>query len=67
MVLSVKNPSAHVGDIRDINLIPELGSSPRGANDNPHQYPGEYNGQRNMVGYNPHGHTESRHDLSDLT
>ena len=34
----VKNPSANVGDIRDMNLIPGLGRSPGTGNGNPLQY-----------------------------
>ena len=38
MELVVKNPSANAGDIRHMDLIPELGRSPRGGNGNPGQY-----------------------------
>ena len=34
----VKNPPANAGDIRDTGLIPGLGRSPGGGNDNPLQY-----------------------------
>ena len=34
----VKNPSANAGDARDASLIPGLGRSPGGGNDNPPQY-----------------------------
>ena len=34
----VKKPPANAGDIRDAGLIPELGRSPAGENDNPFQY-----------------------------
>ena len=34
----VKNPPTHAGDIRDAVLIPGLGRSPGGGNDNPLQY-----------------------------
>ena len=38
VVLVVKNCSAHAGDIRDVDLIPELGRSPGGGPGNPLQY-----------------------------
>ena len=38
MVLVVKNPPANAGDIRDMDLIPGLGSPPGEGNDNPLQY-----------------------------
>ena len=34
----VKNPTANAGDIRDTSLIPGLGRSPGGGNNNPLQY-----------------------------
>ena len=34
----VKNPPAKAGDARDIGLIPGLGRSPEGGNDNLLQY-----------------------------
>ena len=34
----VKNPPANAGDIRDADLIPGSGRSPRGGNGNPLQY-----------------------------
>ena len=34
----VKNPPASVGDARDVGLIPGLGRSPGGENDNLLQY-----------------------------
>ena len=33
-----KNPPANAGDVRDMDLIPGLGSSPGGGHDNPLQY-----------------------------
>ena len=39
VALVVKNLSANAGDIRDAGLIPGLGRSPEGGNDNPLQYP----------------------------
>ena len=38
MALVVKNPPASAGDIGDNSLIPGLGRSPGGGNDNPLQY-----------------------------
>ena len=38
VVLEVKNLSANAGDLRDADLIPELGRSPGGGNGNPLQY-----------------------------
>jgi len=34
----VKNPTANVGDLRDVGLIPGQGRSPRGGNSNPLQH-----------------------------
>ena len=34
----VKNPSANAGDVRDVDLIAGLGSSPRGEHGHPRQY-----------------------------
>ena len=34
----VKNPPANAGDTGDVDLIPGLGRSPGGGNDNPLQY-----------------------------
>ena len=41
----------------DMGLIPGLGKSPRGGNDNPFQYSclGKSHGQRSPVGYSPWG------------
>ena len=38
MVLVVQNPPANAGDAGEAGLIPGLGRSPRGENDNPLQY-----------------------------
>ena len=38
MALVVKNPSANVGDIREVGSIPESGRSPGGGHGNPLQY-----------------------------
>ena len=37
VVLVVKNPSAHAGDIKDMGLISGLGQSPGGGHGNPLQ------------------------------
>ena len=38
MALVVKNPTASVGDIRDLSSIPGSGRSPEGGHGNPLQY-----------------------------
>ena len=38
MALVVKNPTASVGDIRDLSSIPGSGRSPGGGHGNPLQY-----------------------------
>ena len=38
MVLVLKNPPANVGDVRDVDLILQLGGSPGGRHGNPLQY-----------------------------
>ena len=38
VVLVVKNPPAHAGNVRDAGLIPGSGRSPGGGNGNPLQY-----------------------------
>ena len=50
----VKNPSANAGDV---GLIPELGRSPGGGNEQPTPVflPGEFHGQSSLVGYSPWG------------
>ena len=48
----VKNPPADTGDMRDVDLIPELGRSPGGRHGNP------FHGQRSLAGYSPRGHKE---------
>ena len=51
----VKNPPASEEDTRDMDLIPGLGRSPGGGNDNPLQYSCLENphGQRSLAGYGP--------------
>ena len=53
----VKNPPANAGDM---GLIPGSGRSPEGGNGNPLPIflPGEYLGQRSLVGFSPWGHEE---------
>ena len=48
----VKNPPADTGDMRDVDLIPELGRSPGGRHGNP------FHGQRSLAGLSPRGHKE---------
>ena len=57
----VKNPSASAGDSRDIGSIPGSGRSCGVGNwkPNPIFLPGEFNRERNLVGYSPWGHKES--------
>ena len=59
MVLVVKNTPANAGDIRNVCLISRLGRSPEERKAGyPLQYsclPGEFHGQRNLVGYSPWG------------
>ena len=59
VVLVVKNPPANAGDLRDMGLIPGLGRSPGEGNGNPVFLPGEYYGQRSLVGYSPQGYKKS--------
>jgi len=51
----IKNPTASVGDIRDVGSVLGLGRSSGGGHGNPLQYPCLENphGQRNLVGYSP--------------
>ena len=58
MVLSVKNPAANAGDT---GLIPGSGRSLGKGDGYPTVVsilPGEFQGQRSLVGYNPWGHKE---------
>ena len=51
---SGKEPTCNAGDIRDVGLIPGLGSSPgEGHGNTPVFLPGESHGQRKLVGYSP--------------
>ena len=51
----------------DLDLIPELGRSPRGGHGNPLQYSCLENshGQRSLVGYSQYGRTWNQTQLSD--
>ena len=57
----VKNPLASAGDTRDVGLIPGLGrfAGRRKWQPPPVFLPGEFQGQRSMVGYSPWGLKES--------
>ena len=60
MALVVKNPSANVGDIRDVGSTPVSRRSPGGGHVNLLQYSclEDPHGQRSLVGYSPWGHKE---------
>ena len=63
VVLVVKNPPAHSGDIRDSDSIPRSGRSPGGTHDNPLQQLSH--GHRSLMGYSPWG-CEAGHNWSGL-
>ena len=65
--LAVKNLPANTGDIRDMGLIPWAGKIPWkwARHPCPVFFPGESQGQRNLVGCGPQGHKES--DMTELT
>ena len=48
----VKNPT-NAGNAGDAGLIPGPGRSPGEGHGNPVFLPGEFHGQRNLVGYRP--------------
>ena len=60
MVLVVKNPAAHAGDVRD-GFDPWVGKIcwRRLWQPTPVFLPGESYGQRSLAGYSPWGHKES--------
>ena len=58
MTLVVKNLPANPGDVREVDLIHELGRSPGEGNGNPLQYSCLENVQRSLVDYGPQGHKE---------
>ena len=62
MALVVTSLSANAGDVRDPSSIPGWGRSPGGGN-TPVFLPGEFHGQRSLVGCSPWGHKES--DLTE--
>ena len=53
MPLLVKNPSASAGDVTEAGLIPRLGNIPwrRKWQSTPVFLPGEFHGQRSLMGY----------------
>ena len=55
----VKNPPANAGDTRDAGSIPWKISWRRKWQPTPVFLPGKSHGQRNLLGYSPHGHKES--------
>ena len=55
----VKNPLANATDVRDMGLMPGLGSSMGEAwQSTPVLLPGEFCEQRSLVGFSPWGHKE---------
>ena len=62
VALVVRSLSANAGDVRDPSSIPGWGRSPGGGN-TPVFLPGEFHGQRSLVGCSPWGHKES--DLTE--
>ena len=54
----VKNPPTNAGDIRDLDSILRSGGSPGGGQPIPVFLPGEFHGQRRLVGYSPWRHKE---------
>ena len=62
----VKNPPVNAGDLRDADSIPGSVRTPGGGHVNPPAFlPGEFHGQRNLVGYSPLGCKES--DMTVVT
>ena len=51
----VENLPANAVDVRESGLVPGLGRSPGGEHSNPLPVflPGEFHGQRSLVGYSP--------------
>ena len=60
MALLLKNPPVSAGDIRDTGSIPEVRKIPwrRAWQLTPIFVPGEFHGQRSLVGYSPWGRKE---------
>ena len=62
----VKNPPANAGDIRDLGSIPRSGRSLKeGMAIHSSILPGEFHGQKSLVGNSPQGCRES--DTSEVT
>ena len=63
----VKNPPANAGDAGDMGSIPRLGRSPGEANGYPTPVflPGQFQGQRRLVGYIVHGIEKSQTQLGN--
>ena len=61
VALVAKNPSANAGDLRDMDSVPGLGSSPEGGHGNPLQHTCLESppGQRSLAGCRPQSRTES--------
>ena len=61
VAVMVKNPPANAGDIRDVGSIPELGRFPWGRKWQPTPLflPGEFHGQKSLVGCRPCGLKQS--------
>ena len=57
VVLVVKNSPTNAGNIRDVGSIPDSERSPGGGAQQPTPIflPGEFHGQRSLVGYGPCG------------
>ena len=55
VALVVKNLPVNAGDIRDVGSIPWVGKIPwrRSWQPTPVFFPGEFHGQRSLVGYSP--------------
>ena len=60
----VKNLPANAGDLRELGFDPWVGKIPwrRAWQPTPVVLPGEFHGQRSLVGYSPWGHKESDTD-----
>ena len=60
VALVVKNLPDNTADLRAVGLIPRLGRSLGGGHalPTPIFLPGEFHGQRSLVGYNPQGFKE---------
>ena len=63
----VKNLPANVGDLTEVGSIPGSGNMPwkRALQPTPVFLPGEFHGQRSLVGYSPQGHKDS--DTTEVT